>query len=99
MIEIEGDFVRVRDELQTSGSVFVDIKGFVDEFPGFERYEMEEAREWFKRFDSSRKIESIRDTDGYVFIYETEIPHATFDIMNGDEKYCRGIVFSKEDLK
>ena len=31
--------------------------------------------------------------------YETEIPHSTFDVMEDGELYCRGIVFSVEDLK
>lgn len=36
--------------------------------------------------------------DGYAWSYKTDIPHATFDIIDGDEKYCRGIVFSLCDL-
>jgi hypothetical protein len=34
--------------------------------------------------------------------YETDIPHATFDVMSDDRDgsvYCRGIVFSLDDLK
>lgn len=31
--------------------------------------------------------------EGYSWTFRTEIPHATFDVMEGDEKYCRGIVF------
>ncbi len=34
-----------------------------------------------------------------TWTYETEIPHATFMIYEGGEPYCRGIVFSIEDLK
>lgn len=32
------------------------------------------------------------------WVYETEIPHSTFDIMEEGELYCRGIVFSMNDL-
>lgn len=32
------------------------------------------------------------------WIYETEIPHVTFDILEEGELYCRGIVFSLTDL-
>lgn len=32
--------------------------------------------------------------DGYSWTFVTEEPHATFDIMEGDEKFCRGIVIS-----
>ena len=30
--------------------------------------------------------------------YYTDIPHETFDIMEDGEVYCRGIVFSMDDL-
>ncbi len=29
----------------------------------------------------------------YCWTYETNIPHATFDIYEDGEKYCKGIVF------
>ncbi len=35
----------------------------------------------------------------YSWEYETFIPHETFDIMEDDEPYCRGIVFYLKDLK
>lgn len=35
-------------------------------------------------------------SEEYSWTFETSIPHAAFDIMEGDEKYCRGIVI---DLK
>lgn len=34
----------------------------------------------------------------YSWSYRTDIPHASFDILEDDEKYCRGIVFSLNDL-
>lgn len=34
----------------------------------------------------------------YSWLINTEIPHATFDIMEDGELYCRGIVFSVNDL-
>jgi len=33
------------------------------------------------------------------WLIKTEIPHATFDIMEDGDLYCRGIVFSINDLK
>ena len=47
---------------------------------------------------TSLKIKAVWDKDGYSWIYETDIPHVTFDILEDDEKYCRGIVFSLNDL-
>lgn len=35
---------------------------------------------------------------GYSWSYVTSIPHATFDVLEDDEKQCRGIVFSIEDI-
>jgi hypothetical protein len=37
--------------------------------------------------------------EGISWTYKTDIPHATFDIMEDGEKYCIGIVFSINDLK
>lgn len=34
---------------------------------------------------------------GYSWIYQTDIPHATFEIVEGDDPYCRGIVFALAD--
>lgn len=36
--------------------------------------------------------------DGYSWRYETKVPHATFEIMEDGEKYCRGIVIDVQDL-
>lgn len=33
------------------------------------------------------------EVEGYSWTYETIVPHATFDVMEGDDKFCRGIVF------
>ena len=38
-------------------------------------------------------------TDDAYWTYETAIPHSTFRIMEDEEVYCIGIVFSVEDLK
>lgn len=36
--------------------------------------------------------------DEYSWSYKTDIPHATFDILEDGEKYCRGIVFDIQSL-
>lgn len=33
------------------------------------------------------------ETDEYSWTYDTNIPHVTFDVMEDDDKYCRGMVF------
>lgn len=36
--------------------------------------------------------------EGYSWTYRTAIAHATFDVMEDGEKFCRGIVFSLADV-
>ena len=38
------------------------------------------------------KVSSTWFKGEYTCIFETAIPHASFDIMDAGEKYCRGIV-------
>lgn len=38
------------------------------------------------------------DCGDYSWTYETSLPHATFDVLDGNEKYCRGIVIDAKDL-
>lgn len=53
----------------------------------------------FKRLEKLAKtINAAWDTEGYSWVYKTTIPHATFDILEDGEKYCRGIVFALADV-
>ncbi len=36
--------------------------------------------------------------DGYSWVYETDIPHESFEIFDDKEPYCKGIIFSVEDM-
>lgn len=45
------------------------------------------------------RIKAIWDDGVYSWCYETVIPHHTFLIMDNNEKYCRGLVFSIHDLQ
>ena len=44
-------------------------------------------------------VKAIWLKDEYSWVYETSIPHVTFDVNEGKDKYCRGIVFNINDLK
>ena len=50
---------------------------------------------------AARPIEALWcDADApATWTFKTDIPHATFDVMEDGEIFCRGIVFSLEDLK
>lgn len=47
----------------------------------------------------AKKIEALWCNEGaYSWTYKTDIPHATFEIVEDGEPYCRGIVFNVSDL-
>ena len=47
---------------------------------------------------SAKTIKAVWGENNISWTYETEIPHETFDIMEDEDVYCRGIVFSMDDL-
>lgn len=53
--------------------------------------------------DGAEKAHSIEavwcGVENYAWAYRTSIPHEEFDIWEDVERYCRGIVFSVEDMK
>lgn len=57
---------------------------------------------WFKR--KAAGVHSIearwchKDANGFAWDFVTTIPHATFDITEDGEPFCRGIVFAIADL-
>lgn len=55
---------------------------------------------YFKKIKATAAtILSIWDRDGYSWLYQTAIPHVTFEIFEDGETYCRGIVFALADVK
>lgn len=46
-----------------------------------------------------RSIEAVWDENGWPWTYRTAIPHATFEIREDGEEYCRGIVFALKDAR
>lgn len=51
------------------------------------------------KVDAATKIIVRWQNDSPNWFYETTIPHSTFDIMEGDDVFCRGIVFSMDDIR
>lgn len=79
------------------GEVLIDSKGVL---PVREQIdEDEELEDFFLRRKTAKTIEAIWNKDGYSWLYETTIPHATFDILEDGDKYCRGIVIDLRDLE
>lgn len=49
---------------------------------------------FLKRKDQATTIEALWEEEGYSWTFKTNIPHATFDILRDNHKFCRGIVFN-----
>lgn len=83
------------------GDFLIDKIGLLPSFEQLRDYDEdeEEFERYFARKPKAKKITAIWDNGEYSWTYETDIPHATFDIMEGNEKYCRGIIFSLDDLE
>lgn len=51
-------------------------------------------------FKNAKVISALWCKEGdYSWTYKTDIPHATFEVLYDDENYCRGIVFSLDELE
>lgn len=57
-----------------------------DECPHFEKLK-----------ESAAKIHAIWGKQSFSWTYQTDIPHATFVVIDDGEKFCRGIVFALSD--
>ena len=79
------------------GSALIDAKGVL---PDRESIEDDEAlRDFFAREPLARKVEALWCAqDDTSWTYKTDVPHATFDIMEDGIVYCHGIVIDVVDL-
>jgi len=96
LMEFEG---AIRDEFgcYDGGTAMIDAKGLLPERENIE--DDDELQEYFKRKPQARKIEALWcKEDGYSWTYLTDIPHSTFDVLDGEDHYCRGIVFALANL-
>lgn len=79
------------------GTTFVDADGVLPDRDCLDGDE--ELAEYVQRQKSAKSIEALWcKEDGYSWTYKTEIPHATFEVVEDEEPYCRGIVFALADL-
>jgi len=97
LMEFEG---AIRDEFgcYNGGTAWIDAKGLLDRSQ-IDDDDDEAIADFVKRRTSAESIQAIWDQDGFSWIYETDIPHTTFDVWEGEDGYCRGIVFALADLK
>lgn len=97
LMEFEG---AINEELGEPDGKTVIITGdglFDENACGDECKYFEMARERARKTGAT--IKAIWAKDDISWQYETDIPHATFEIMENGEMYCRGIVFALADVE
>lgn len=74
--------------------------GILPEWNAGDMIDEEDAEAYFrKKLAGFREIEACWASEGdYSWTFKTEIPHATFDVMEDGEPYCRGLVFALADV-
>lgn len=89
----------IHDEVGCYGGtddIYLTANGLVEELECHCKYALAVRKQ---EIEKAKRIEAVWDEKGYSWIYKTDIPHATFDIYEDDEKYCRGIIFDISSLK
>lgn len=76
------------------GEAYVTSEGLLDDPEQLDLYEDDpKYKDLLEKRNNSQVIQAIWGKNNMSFQYKTEIPHATFDVVEDDEIYCRGIVF------
>ena len=85
----------IEDEVSCyeGGPAYLDENGLI-----VNKCDSEDCPYFAEKLLHAKHIEAVWNSEGYSWIYKTLIPHETFEILEEGEKYCRGIVFSMEDL-
>lgn len=92
----------IDDEVGAWGgaTVRMDAEGPLPDFDdvmeyGVHRDGKDRLRNYFRREGASKTVDALWcAADDCSWTYRTDIPHATFEVMEDGEIYCRGIVFS-----
>lgn len=78
----------------------VTLLGVMPDWESVDKDDEVEAERYFEMKRAGfRQIKALWSvTPGYSWTFETDIPHATFEVVEGPDTYCRGIVFTLADL-
>ena len=88
----------VDDERGAPTIALIDAKGLLPFREDIE-HDDEALKDYFARAPQVRAVDALwAKEDGYSWTYRTSVPHATFEIVEGGEPYCRGIVIDVADL-
>lgn len=58
-----------------------------------------QIQEYVKRRENSIAVSALWDSDGYSWVIKTDVPHAVFDIMEGEDKFCKGLVIDFKETE
>lgn len=99
LVEFRGS---IDDELSIyyGGSFRINSNGILPEWNSINHDDINACRGYFlsENFGSKKIIALWNDDDGIIDKLVTDIPHATFEIYDNNEPFCRGIVFSVKEL-
>ena len=88
----------VDDERGAPTIALLDAKGLLP-FREDIQHDDDALKDYFARAPLVRAVDALwGKEDGYSWTYRTDVPHATFEIVEDGEPYCRGIVIDVADL-
>lgn len=87
----------VCNEIGAPTDALIDAKGLLPNRDSID--DDTSLKDFFAREPLARTVEALWCAeDGYSWTYRTTVPHATFEIVEGGEPYCRGIVIDVANL-
>lgn len=102
LMEFEG---AIYDEVGAPGVIRVCGDGLLNPWPkdrGEEPMDEEDAQRYFRRKAAGfKEVEAVWCPEGMPntsWLIKTDIPHATFDLIEDGDVFCRGIVFALADV-
>jgi hypothetical protein len=99
LIEFDG---AIYDEGYASDGTLVqfDRQGIIPEWDTLDKEVEQEVREYFARKDVPKpaSINVFQNDKPYYWTYACSIPHATFEVCEGDHRYCKGLVIDLKDI-
>ncbi|WP_067097845.1 hypothetical protein [Marinomonas atlantica] len=95
LIEFDGAF---RDEVgvHDGGHVLIHREGILGNRDELDTDD--ELMQWLDHKAASKEVEAVWCNGEFSWSYKTQIPHTTFEILDGEEKYCLGMVISTLDI-
>jgi hypothetical protein len=98
------DLIEFRGAISDEGDCYkggtfkIDAEGVLASYDDIE--DEDEMADYFKRKDSAIEIEALWSPaeQNCAWSYKATVPHATFNVMEGDDLYCIGMVIDINDL-